>query len=950
MSADLDPIQTKLEDHFAALAAARSDRGLPVFAFEHGLGTDELSAVSSLLKAALRTNYRLAKHWLVWVVYATEQGYDYDGDEYWHTFERRMPLWDRGWRPALRSWFGKFQRTYGGLVPVGRWANFFSIIAWPITHAMLPKDLQGQLARALYGLRYHIVSRLDQSPADVGRYLAQMARGGSSRFDNFLEQEELVGRIVLGLLDHRTTDGDGAILPQALARIVGDLEKARNARQWLHDTRKSVESARMRGVARNAPGHIASALTVGGEQSERRPSIRPSLSLRRIAVDEWALLVELPSFQQVADLSPELSYFLSRTRCSIAGSSGLRPPGWLLGSAQRRALDAWPPTDQPVLQFQAPNPKMDHLLASEGHISQGPHWLFRVSSDGEATEVIGHMVRPGRSYVLVCQSDLPNVSFAAPTSLRCRGAQAIRFEVPQALTAEQVSELKAAGLSVAQTIRVWPVGLAARGWDGEGTTEWLETESPCFAISHDHPVAEYELRLGAGQGLRVAARPAGVPTFIRLEPLPAGNHVLSVRVVRDPAPDGTPHPVEGWISLSVRPPNPWVGGTIGHSGLIARSEPPEPTLDEFWEGLSHLDVLGPAGRQVSVCVELLDGTGSRIAAEQVANLTLPLGPDTWKTAFTAFERRDKDPWGYLAASSGRILVDGEELGTVRIPLQRDASPVRWVWRSTSKSTQLRLVDDHGGEAPVRVCFRSFANPLEEVPIKTENAEAGIEPSTPGGLFTASYGEVLVPLVVGVRKVDGGLGGLLVEPDLSAVRRTRDDALAILRAIVAWSDTRQVGALAGERRERVLSRLKECLHYVMCGAKWANAEVALRDASREGASKNAAVDAMLDCFEKKRVFAVVLARDAVKYARMPEHVRLREFAALAHRYAVAPSVASKPALDLSDVLYRGMRPSEPELESIIGHLWDHPALTAGARIIQLLGAAGASVPSSAGAAE
>jgi hypothetical protein len=945
MNGDLDSVQKKLEVHFAALAAGRAERGLPVFALEHGLDAEELSAVSTSLKAALRTNYRLAKHWLVWVVYATEQGYDYDGDEYWHTFERRMPLWDRGWRPALRGWFGKFQRTYGGLVPVGRWANFFSIIAWPITHAVLPKDLQGQLARALYGLRYHIVSRLDQSPADVGRYLARMTRGGSSRFDNFLEQEEMVGRIVLGLLDHRTNDGDGAILPQALVRIVRDLEQARNARQWLHDTRKAVESAQMRGVARSAPGHIASALTSASAPSERRPSIRPALSLRRTAIDEWILIVELPGLQQVADLSPELGDFLSRTRCSIAGSGGVRPPGWLLDGAQRRALDAWPPTDRPVLQFQVPNPRMDHLLASEGHISQGPHWLFRVGSDGEAAEVIGRMVRPGITYVLVSQADLPDVSFAVPTSLKCRGAQAIRFEVPQAVSAEQVGELKAAGLSVAQTIRVWPVGLAARGWDGEGTSEWLETECPCFAISHDHPVAEYELRLGAGPMLRVAAKPAGVATFIRLEPLPAGNHVLSVRVVRDLARDVPLHPVEGWISLSVRPPNPWVNGTIGHSGLIATSEPPEPTLDEFWEGLSQLDVLGPAGRQVSVCVELLNGTGSRIVTEQVANLTLPLGPDVWRTAFAAFARREKDPWGYLAASSGRILIDGEELGTVRIPLQRDVSPVRWVWRSASKSTQVRLVDDRGGEAPVRVSFRSFAKPLEEVLIKPEDAEAGIEPPTPGGLFTGSYGEVLVSLVVGVRKVDGGLGGLLVEPDLSAVRRSRDGALAILQAIVAWSDTRQAGALAGERRARVLLRLKECLHYVMCGAKWANAEVSLR----EGASKDAAVNAMVDCFEKKRAFALVLTRDAVKYARMPGHVRHREFAALAHRYGVAKGVTSKPALDLSDVLDRGLRPSEPELASMIRHLWDHPALTAGARIIQLLGAAASSAPPRAGAA-
>ena len=936
MSADLDSVQKKLEDHFAALAAGRLGCGLPVFAFEHGLGTEELSAVSTLLKAALRTHYRLAKHWLVWVVYATEQGYDYDGDEYWHTFERRMPLWDRGWRPALRGWFGKFHKTYGGLAPTGRWANFFSIIAWPITHALLPKDLQGQLARALYGLRYYIVSRLDQSPAEVGRYVARMARGGSSRFDNFLEQEELVGRIVLALLDQRTADGDGAILPQALARIVRDLEKARNARQWLHDTRKAVESARMRGVARVAPGHIAGTLAGDSGTAEQRPSIRPSLSLRRTAIDEWTLLVELPGLQPVADLSPELGEFLSRTRCSIAGSSGLRPPGWLLDGAQRRALDAWPPTDAPVLGFPVSNAKMEHLLASEGHISPGPNWLFRIGPDGLAVEVVGRLVRPGRSYVLVSRSEPPAISFSVPTSLACRDARAVRFEVPTALSSGQIGELKAAGLSVAETIRVWPVGLAARGWDGEGTTEWLETECPCFAISHDHPVAAYELRLGAGPALRVAARPAGVPTFVRLEPLPAGNHVLSVRVVRNPASDAPSQPVEGWISLSVRPPSPWVSGTIGHSGLIASAEPPDPTLDEFWEGLSRIDVLGPAARQVSVRVELLDGTGSRIVVEQVATLTLPMGPETWRTAFAAFERREKNHWAYVAASSGRILIDGEELGTVRIPLRRDASPVRWVWRATGKSTQLRLIDDHGGEAPLRVSFRSFAKPLEEVLYKPEDVQVGVEPSTPGGLFTASYGDERVPLVIGVRRVDGGLAGLLVEPDLAAVRRTRDDALAIIQAIMAWSDARLAGALAGERRARVLSRLKESLHYVMCGANWANAEVALREAS----SREAAVEAMVDCFDKKRVFAVVLSRDAVKYALMPGHVRQREFAALAHRYGVAPGVTSKPALDLSDVLDRGHRPRDEELVSIIGHLWDHPALTAGARIIQLLGRAGA----------
>lgn len=943
MSGDLDALQERLEGHFAALARTRSERSLPVFAFEHGLDGADLIELSIGLKAILRKGgYRLSKHWLVWIVYATEQGYDYDGDEYWHTFERRMPSWDRGWRPSLRSWFGKFHKTYGGLLPIGRWANFFSIIAWPITHALLPKDLQGQLARALYGLRYQLVSRLDQSPAEIGRYLALMARGGSSRFDNFLEQEELVGRIVLGLLDPRTVEGDGAILPQALARIVSDLEKARTARQWLHDTRKAVEVAKMRGVARRAQTDLTEVDRGGPSPQLRRPSIRPTLSLRRTSSDEWTPIVELPSFHAVADLSPELGEFLRRTRCSVAGSAGVRPPGWLLNGSQMRVLETWPPADAPVLSFASANSAMDHLLSSEGRISSGPFWLFRTGSDGRAVEVLSRLVRPGQAYILVARADLPSLATASPTRILCHGAEALRIEIPATLSVEHIEELKRAGLSVAQTIRVWPVGLAARGWDGEGATEWLETEYPCFAIQHDHPVAEYKLQLGAEPALKVVAQPAGVPTFVRLQPLPPGNHILSVSATKDSTPGAESTPLEGVISLAVRPPASWIVGSIGHSGLIASSEPPEPMLDEFWEGLAQLNIMGPAGRQVLVCVELLDGSGGQMAMEQVGQLTLPLTTDAWRAAFLAFERREKDPWGYLGASSGQILVDGEELGIVRIPLHRDVSPMRWVWRSTNTTTLLRLIDDHDGDAPVQVSFHSFAEPLKTEALDADAIAQGVEPVTSGGLFVARSGEHQVSLVVGVKKVDG-FGNLIVEPQFARMPGSREQALAIVQAIVSWSDARLAGGLATERRARVADRLKEHLYEVMCGPNWAKAESGLR----RGLQSDVAVEALVKCFETKRAFALVLARDAAKYARLVDHVREREFASLAHRYAVGPGVASKPALDLSAILDGKSRPSEAELVAMIGHLWDHPALSAGARMIQLLGQQDVAHPGVAG---
>ena len=84
------------------------------------------------------------------MVYAAELGYRYSGDEYWQTFEAQTPGWAQSAnRECIRSVFEKFSDTFGGARPSGAWANWFSIISWPVTHAVLPADLQRQFARLL---------------------------------------------------------------------------------------------------------------------------------------------------------------------------------------------------------------------------------------------------------------------------------------------------------------------------------------------------------------------------------------------------------------------------------------------------------------------------------------------------------------------------------------------------------------------------------------------------------------------------------------------------------------------------------------------------------------------------------------------------------------------------------------------------------------------------------
>ncbi|ESY17006.1 hypothetical protein [Mesorhizobium sp. LNJC391B00] len=933
MTGDLDHWQKRLERHFATLEGARREQNLPVFAFEHGLEHSELTHISTLLNERLRDGGRLSDHWLVWVVYAAEQGYDYDGDEYWTTFESRSPYWTlRADRRSLRGWFLKFHKIYNGLKPTGPWAEWFSIIAWPITHALLPKDLQYQLARALYALRYQIAARVNESPAEIGRYIARASYDTSSRFRNFLEQEEIAGRIVLALLGGRSDEVQQSIHPPTLARIVGDLQRTRNAREWLHDTRRVVDSVKLKGAARSDT-HSPSAQKVGLQPAKSQSlPIRPSLVLRRTATEEWTAVLELPSLRDVAELTPDLSQFLRRTRCSIAGSVGLLPAGWLLAGQQRRVLSSWPRTDRPIVQFDHANAALDHLLQSDGRITSGPLWVFRIGSDGLAHEIVGRLVRPGNSYILVSRTLPPALSLSQPTSIKCEGVVAQRLTLPDHLTTKQIAELKSVWLSVAQTVRIWPAGLGARNWDGEGFTEWLEGERPCFGLNHDHPVSGFEVQINGGPSANVPAAAPGEAVFIKLPPLPIGKHSLLVRSKQDPGATGIiDQPlIEGRVTLVVRTPRPWVSGTTGHAGLVATLEPPEPSLDQFWEGDTKLQVVGPAGHRINIGVELMDGAGNKLATEQVADLSLPMSDDSWRRASDAFSLKESDPWGYLAASSGNLVIESDELGSYRIPLHREIAPLRWACHKNNRGTILRLIDDYEGDHPLSVRFHSFSRPAVEVPIEPARIKTDFIPTTPGGLFVASYPNQRQSLVVSMPKVDGGFAGLLIEPSIDNLPRGEGAVNPLLRLLERWATARLVGPLAFERRERVLQKLKQHLVSIFCGPGWATAEADYLRSPRNGGD----LTRLSSRIGGRSAFALNLNREAVLLRGMPSSDRLAEFTKLAMRYGLANSNACKAALELWEGIEAGLTWDGATVNRYVAEIREHPEVVRGARLLSL----------------
>lgn len=218
--------QERLLEHFSQLSELRASRGAsPIFALEHGLDESQRARLASAVREEVQLRRPAGRHWLPYVIYAAEIGYQYAGDEYWQTFASKTPGWiqhgDRGW---LREQFQRFQRAFHGAQPSGPWARHFSIICWPITHAILPQDLQLQLAKLLFSIRGLFAAELFQSPKRLGDLIASRAWTTTRRFQQLAEEPLLLGQIAAALL----LEGDEAeslILPATLTRISGDLEK-----------------------------------------------------------------------------------------------------------------------------------------------------------------------------------------------------------------------------------------------------------------------------------------------------------------------------------------------------------------------------------------------------------------------------------------------------------------------------------------------------------------------------------------------------------------------------------------------------------------------------------------------------------------------------------------------------------------------------------------------------
>lgn len=886
---DLAAWNARLAQHFSELREVRhaTRGGRPIFALEHGLNAEERKTMAAAVRAHVAQAAPSMDHALAWIVYAAEIGYGFAGDEYWQTFEEQTPGWsERGDRYWLRDCYRMFESEYRGARPSGAWAEHFSIICWPITHAILPRDLQYQLARILYDLRHSFSAELFESPPTLGEFIAARSWNGTSRFQNLAQETHLVGQIAAALLLDGQHGASSLVHAAALQRIGVDLERQRQAREWLRRARRSAhDRAQIRGLLFGRPVPPTQDRSLDEARTEIAVlGLEPRLVLRPrdASRHSWDVSLQIPDLSHLLVRFPKTRDILTGSRCTVAGTSG-RPlaRGRCLHGTQRVRLARWPGADEVLLRFEQSDPQLEYLLRTECLLRSGPSWLFRIASDGLAYELRSLCVRPGERYVLVSADGPVQVSeHLRPVELQCEGVHGALIALPTALTSQWEAKLENLRLGRAKQIAVWPAGLGAVSWDGEGHGEWLASERPCLAICADHELRALIVSVGQDrfESNDVAA---GATTFVELPQLHVGLH--TVRIHACSGLKGKRQSTDKLdVVMRIREPRPWSPGLNSHGPLSVQVDPPSPTLEELWEGRVEVSVRGPAGRHVNCGVSLSHTeSGAATVTKSLPPIALPVTPDTWRRYFGRhFQNSREVPLAYETAQVCEIEFTGEELGVFSVRCEREFTPLRWAVRRDGQRYVLRLLDDSGNPTPAQVVRMAFESPMVEESV--EHARA-YEVPTSGGLYVGRQGAfsaaVIMPPTV------RGFADLRCAPHVDTLGRSAKAVLGAVAVARTWGAARLTGDLFSATRQRqVLQALAAHILSLIGGDIWADAELSFSRRPNGFAGLKRAVSKRR---EEARI-GETLASDCAALSTATSKERVQRVASLATSFHLLPS--------------------------------------------------------------
>ena len=808
----LEHLHGRLDAHFGQLHAFRREIGdgtTPVFALEHDLGEDDFELLHSTVRAAVAQGFgpRYRVSWLPFVVYAAESGYGYVGDEYWQSFEASTPLWRAfGDRDRIRRWFVKFANDYGGAVPKGAFAAHFPIIAWPITHAVLPRDLQRNLAQLLFEFSNAFTSDLLHNPAELGARLASRVGSYTERFRVFCENTTLLGQVAAALLS-----GDDEPTPYLLAstldRIVDGLSEEHQAHQWLKSARRSA--SRVRGF--QSQGGTNTVATTPRIQSR---ATDPRLFLRFDS--SWTAYAELPDLTPLAIRLPDVYNQLRISRTTVNGASRPVPPRGLLYGGQEVRLTKWPRPDRPFLQLEHGDEETNNLLADQSVITRGPWWLFRHQDSALAVEIKGKFVRSGQRYVLIGAEAAtpPAVQWCTEVSVDVQGVRAYELAVPDQISEDEDVALRGSGVGVASHVAIRPLGVVPSAWDGEGEVEWLAGETAVLGLRSDLLPQRCRVIVD-GATYFLEWSPGELELLFALECLTIGTHELSATLLGV----GGRQLATGSLLITIRDPQIRPeGATIGE-GIRMLAAPARPTLSELWDERAMVTIDGAPGVGAELHVTLQDG-GRKDLVELRRSIKLPVAEDSWKAIVRSVRADHRFKDAYDGAESCLVSVSRHGLGFASLSCERGFRPLRWRSTRLNDGQIVATLVDRTDGATTAVEFFDVEAPL--TPVRKMAGEPFLVPGR-GGLAIARAGDATAAVILPTNP-NAVLRLHAAHPLISASRRSPREVLRLAQAHQQWLNADlPADAFATYHQQIVGDAITRAIGILIGGGHWAQIE-------------------------------------------------------------------------------------------------------------------------------
>jgi hypothetical protein len=839
----------RLHAHFQELHQARAGEGGPVFVLEHGMTLEELEQLEADIRTYIEDHSPTYKHWLPWIIYAAELGYNYVGQEYWQTFEARTVGWrqhgrERSW---IRDQFRHFESYYGGAVPSGPWARQFTIICHPITHAILPRDFQGQLTQVLYTIRHLFTVQNLQSSELLGELIRISSLQQSNRFQQFVQDIRIVGLIAKALLNQESSNAGKILLPSTLQRIVTDLGREGVALDQLSDARRSAQSIERRGLSSGS----SSTTIFHGSRTRAQDSlaIEPRLVLRRTAATSWETLLQIPDFTPLLDQSPTWRRLLEQSRAAVNGSRTTLPRGRLLyGSDAEVRLRALPEAGKSLLTLESDETpvELSRLLEEKFSLTWNATILCRIASDGRAYQSRGIRVRPGRGYlVLSTAGPVRSSQFTSSVDTACEGLNAAQLTVPAIITRDCRILVESLGLRIATQICVFPAGLAAAKWDNEGQGEWLISDEPCVGIHVDHKVETLLLELDDEEesSLEVHPKEPVQTVFVQMPALSRGRYQLRVSARMSANHDNEE---VGQLQITIREPRPWKLAINEQGALITIVEPRKPTIEQLMRGIVRIEMHGPSGHQVQVTATFFGkhGTEPIEPPYNLPRLLLPIKSSSGRGYLAQLSRKPDLQTAFDFADSCRIDFDAAELGTFSLTFEREFTPLRWVVGRKNNSYLLSLADDSGDSEPASITRYEFSRPDRTIAVPYERSfENQVIPPS-GGLYVAqgSVGQcsIIFPneLAVSVGTF-ADMHRTRIEPQFQFRDPSVESLLDEIALFRLWTVSRTTGMMMARlAQRRVLQDYIAQIFRIIGGSQWAIPESTYRC---DPYSRNAAVN-------------------------------------------------------------------------------------------------------------